>query len=145
MLSDPGQHLDAMIKAGADEITVHLEIDQDVPALLRAIRAAGKRAGLSIKPKTDIARILPCLSLCDIVLLMTVEPGFGGQKIILSTLDKLAQLRAAGFSGTLSADGGITWDNCAEITRLGATRIVMGTAAFQAEDPKAVFSRCHRA
>jgi len=143
MISDPGRYLAEMMDAGADEITVHLEIDQDVPALLQSIRSAGLKAGLSIKPRTDIARILPCLPLCDTVLLMTVEPGFGGQKIITPTLDKLVQLRAAGFSGTLSVDGGVTWDNCFEIIRLGATRLVMGTAAIKARDPKALFSRCH--
>ncbi len=145
MISEPGRYLSEFIDAGADEITVHLEIDQDVSALLKAIRRAGRKAGLSIKPRTDIARILPYLTMCDTVLLMTVEPGFGGQKIIAPVLDKLVQLRAAGFSGTLSVDGGVTWDNCSEITRLGATRLVMGTAAVKAADPSALFSRCHGA
>ena len=142
MLSDPGRFLDAFIEAGANEITVHLEIEHDIPGLLRAIRAAGMKAGLSIKPGTEVSRVTPFLPLCDLVLLMTVEPGFGGQKIILQALDKLSQLRAAGYTGTLSVDGGVTMDNCARIKQRGANRLVMGTAAFRAEDPAVVFSVC---
>ncbi len=142
MLGKPGRYLDAFIEAGANELTVHLEIEQDIPGLLRAIRAAGLKAGLSIKPGTEVSRIMPLLPQCDLVLLMTVEPGFGGQKMILSALDKLSQLREAGFSGTLSIDGGVTMDNCAQIKRLGANRLVMGTAAFKSEDPAAMFSAC---
>ncbi len=142
MISKPGLYLSEFIDAGADEITVHLEIDRDIPALLKAIRGAGRRAGLSIKPGTEFARILPYLSMCDLILLMTVEPGFGGQKIIMSALDRLGHLRAAGFSGVLSVDGGVTGENCFGLTRLGATRLVMGTAAVKAEDPSALFAGC---
>ncbi len=145
MISDPGRYLSGFIDAGADEITIHLEIEQDVPALLKAIRGAGRKAGLSIKPGTELARIFPYLSMCDLILLMTVEPGFGGQKIIASALDRLGQLRAAGFSGVLSVDGGVTGENCFGLTRLGATRLVMGTAAVQAEDPRALFAGCRGA
>ena len=144
MISNPERHLDAFIKAGSDEITIHLEIEGDLPALLRRIRAAGLRAGLSIKPGTPTSAIVPYLPQCDLVLLMTVEPGFGGQKLIQEALPKLGEMRAAGFAGTLSVDGGVNGENCALVARSGATRLVMGTAAFTAADPKAFLARCRQ-
>lgn len=140
MLSNPGAMLDAFIEAGAHEITVHAEIDEDVPALLRKIKAAGLRAGVSIKPATAVASMAQLLPEADLVLLMSVEPGFGGQKLMEETLPKLGELRQAGFSGTLSVDGGVTPGNAALVRSFGATRLVMGTAVFRAEDPAAVIA-----
>lgn len=142
MISNPGKYLEAFAKAGADEITVHSEIKEDVGELLRAIRALGKKAGISIKPATQVATVKQLLPDCDLVLLMTVEPGFGGQKLIPEALDKLGQLREAGFQGTLSVDGGVGEGNCKQVVEAGATRLVMGTAAFRAPDPKALLDRC---
>ncbi len=142
MISNPEKHLEAFMEAGADEITIHLEITGDLPALLKQIRAAGLRAGLSIKPGTPVSAIVPYLPLCDLVLLMTVEPGFGGQKLIREALPKLGEIRAAGFAGTLSVDGGVNGENCALVARAGATRLVMGTAAFSAKAPAAFLAGC---
>ncbi|MGI6688950.1 MAG: ribulose-phosphate 3-epimerase [Christensenellales bacterium] len=142
MISNPGQYLEAFAGAGADEITVHAEIAEDVPALLKNIRALGKKAGISIKPKTRVAEVEHLLPGCDLVLLMTVEPGFGGQKLMPEALTKLPQLREAGFAGTLSVDGGVGEGNCQMVVKSGATRLVMGTAAFRSDDPKVLFARC---
>ena len=140
MLSKPEKFLSAFIQAGADEITVHLEISGNIRQILHDIRAAGLRAGLSFKPGTEVEALEPYLPYCDLVLLMTVEPGFGGQSLMQDVLSKLPRIRAAGFTGTLSVDGGVNPDNSAKVLGFGATRLVMGTAAFTAENPAALFS-----
>lgn len=145
MISDPGRYLDAFIKAGADEVTVHAELDHDVKALLERIRGVGCRAGISIKPGTAVKNIARLLPFCDLVLVMSVEPGFGGQKIMPEALKKPKELRAEGFKGVISVDGGINEDNCLDVIRAGATRLVMGTAAFTSKSPSALFSRCREA
>jgi len=145
MLSNPGQYVDTFIKAGANEITVHSEIKGDVPRLLKHIRTQGAGPGLSVKPATPVTDILPYLHLIDLVLIMSVEPGFGGQSLMPDTLDKIGQLRAAGFAGTISVDGGVNAANAAKVLQKGATRLVMGTAAFTAEDPQALFESLQQA
>jgi ribulose-phosphate 3-epimerase len=139
MLSNPEKFLPDFIRAGADEITVHIEISGDINHILREIRSAGLSAGLSIKPGTEVEALEPYLPFCDLVLLMTVEPGFGGQKMRADALPKLPRIRAAGFSGPLSVDGGVNSGNSAQVLSFGATRLVMGTAAFTAENPAAFF------
>jgi len=145
MLSNPEQYVDTFIKAGANEITVHSEIKGDVPRLLKHIRTQGAGPGLSVKPATPVTDILPYLHLIDLVLIMSVEPGFGGQSLMPDTLDKIGQLRAAGFTGTISVDGGVNAANAAMVLQKGATRLVMGTAAFTAEDPQALFESLQQA
>lgn len=137
MLSRPETMLDDFIKAGADEITLHSESEGDLRTLLQAVRAAGLCAGLSVKPATAVDVALPYLDVLDLVLIMSVEPGFGGQKLMEDTLIKMGQLRRAGFRGVLSVDGGVKQDNAGMVKRAGATRLVMGTAAFTAPDPRA--------
>lgn len=140
MLSSPEKFLHDFIRAGADEVTVHLEIGGDIKQILQDIRGAGLRAGLSIKPGTEVEALEPYLPYCDLVLLMTVEPGFGGQSLMQDALSKLPRIRAAGFAGTLSVDGGVNPNNSDMVLSFGATRLVMGTAAFTAEKPAALFS-----
>lgn len=142
MISNPGKYLDVFADAGADEITVHSEVEGNVADLLTHIRGLGKKAGISLKPATRVETVLPLLPLCDLILVMTVEPGFGGQKLMPEMLDKLAGLRRAGFSGKLSVDGGVGEGTCRQVKQAGATRLVMGTAAFRAPDPRAFFERC---
>lgn len=139
MLSEPGRYLKAFMQAGADQITIHSEIDADVPALLQQIRYAGLGAGVSIKPETLATQLAPYLKLLDLVLIMSVEPGFGGQKLMPETLPKLRELRQMGFQGTLSVDGGVNQANSQQVKDAGATRLVMGTAAFTADDPAELF------
>ncbi len=139
MLSEPEDFIEAFIKAGADSITVHSEIKADLLPLLMGIKQSGLKAGLSIKPHTPTDSISPYLDLIDLVLVMSVEPGFGGQKLMAATLPKIRQLRERGFQGIISVDGGVNRENSREVISYGANRLVMGTAAFMAEDPRALF------
>lgn len=139
MLSDPGKYLDVFIKAGASEITIHSEIAIDVSRLLTQIRQAGLRAGLSLKPGTPAQALFPYLGAIDLVLVMSVEPGFGGQKLMEGTLTKIRELRDQGFDGVISVDGGVNADNARMVQSYGATRLVMGTAAFKSDNPSQLF------
>lgn len=142
MMDNPSAYIEAFFKAGADEITVHVEIEEDIPAILARIRGLGIKAGLSIKPKTPLSALLPYLHMTDLVLVMSVEPGFGGQSFMPEMLQKLSGLRDAGYPGILSIDGGISDANGRLAAEAGATRLVMGTALFKAEDPAQVISLC---
>ena len=144
MLSSPGLFLDAFISAGASEITLHTEAEGDIAGMLGKIRGAGLRAGLSLKPATAAASLAPYLSLIDLVLVMSVEPGFGGQKLMMETLPKMRDLREMGFTGTLSVDGGVNRENGLQVKSYGATRLVMGTAAFRDERPSELFEALRR-
>ena len=99
MLDQPEKYVEAFCRAGASSITIHEEIAADRAEILRFIRAQGVKTAVSIKPNTPVDAIIPLLPLCDMVLLMSVEPGFGGQKFNPIVLDKLRQLRAIGYTG----------------------------------------------
>ena len=134
MISDPDKYLDDFIAAGSDIITVHYESNGDTAEQLKKIRAAGVRAAVVIKPKTPVSDILPLLPLCDMVLIMTVEPGFGGQGFIPECMDKIRELRKAisegGYNCELEIDGGAKLNNTADIVAAGADVIVAGSAVF---------------
>lgn len=134
MISDPDKYLDDFIAAGSDIITVHYESNGDTAGQLKKIRAAGVRASVVIKPKTPVSDILPLLPLCDMVLIMTVEPGFGGQGFIPECMDKIRELRKAisegGYTCELEIDGGAKLTNTADIVAAGADVIVAGSAVF---------------
>lgn len=142
MLDNPAEFVDPFIDAGADILTVHAEADGFVRALDR-IRERGVQTGASVRPATPVERLRDALSRLDRVLLMTVEPGFGGQKLIPEVLDKAAQLRALGFAGEIEADGGITESNAALLKEAGIGVLVMGTGFFRAKDPDEVVRRVH--
>ena len=139
MINEPIRYIEDYKKAGADGITVHIEACSDVKKTLEAIRALGVKAGLSVKPATPISAIEPYLELCDLILVMTVEPGFGGQKLISETVGKIAEVRdlcrARGLDIEIEADGGITPDNVGLLKENGLTVAVAGSAVFRAEDP----------
>ncbi|MEK7383828.1 MAG: ribulose-phosphate 3-epimerase [Elusimicrobiota bacterium] len=143
MVSNPETVAPWFAKAGADIVTVHAEAVKDAKAALRAIRALGCRAGLAIKPKTSVDGILSVLDECDLALVMTVEPGFGGQGFMLEMLPKVKALRHAIDSRRLDCwlqvDGGIGLLNIAQAAEAGADSIVAGSAVFGAEDPAANF------
>ncbi len=147
MMDNPGEHLDAFIKAGSDLITIHQEIAEDVPALLKRIRAAGVKPGISVKPDTPVDTVLPLLDLVDMVLVMTVHPGFGGQKMIADALQKLAVLRESakglGRELYLQVDGGISADNAHLATEQGANVLVVGSALVGIADPAAALEKMH--
>lgn len=142
MLDNPAEFVDPFIDAGADILTVHAEADGFDRALDR-IRERGVRTGASVRPATPVECLRDALSRLDRVLLMTVEPGFGGQKLIPEVLDKAAQLRALGFAGEIEADGGITESNAALLKEAGIGVLVMGTGFFRAKDPDEVVRRVH--
>ena len=142
MLDNPAEFVDPFIDAGADILTVHAEADGFDRALDR-IRERGVQAGASVRPATPVECLRDALSRLDRVLLMTVEPGFGGQKLIPEVLDKAAQLRALGFAGEIEADGGITESNAALLKEAGIGVLVMGTGFFHAKDPAEVVRQVH--
>lgn len=141
MINEPARYLSRFRDAGADWITVHYEACADVKATLVAIRELGCRAGLSIKPNTAAEEIYPLLPYCDMVLVMTVEPGFGGQALIPACIDKLAVLKqkiaADGLSVLLQVDGGINESTARDAKRAGADILVAGSSVFRAEDKRA--------
>lgn len=142
MLDEPGRYIDVFCKAGADVLTIHQEIDDDLPALLRRIRALGVRPGISIKPDTPCEAIEPLLPWADLVLVMTVHPGFGGQSLIEDTLRKLPKLKTMlgkiGRTVYLQVDGGISPETAPRALDAGADVLVMGSALVGAGDPDAV-------
>lgn len=142
MMDCPERYAEQFVRAGADYLTIHQEIPGDVPALLREIRALGAKPGISIKPGTPAEVLEPLLPLVDLVLVMTVEPGFGGQKLIRTALEKLpriqAMLDAIGSDARLEVDGGIDLQTFADAAQAGANVLVMGSALVGADDPAAV-------
>ena len=142
MLSEPMKYIETYAKAGADLITVHVEADDDAETMLRAIAAQGIKAGISIKPGTPVQAIEPLLPLCDLVLVMTVEPGFGGQSLREDCVAKIPELKAmiekSGRDILIEVDGGVKRENAEKVVRAGADVLVMGTGLFHADNPKAV-------
>ena len=134
MMDNPEHYIEAFAAAGANEITIHVELGEKILQAIEHIKSLGCKAGLSVKPGTPADSLLPYLSLIDLILIMTVEPGFGGQKMMPEQLDKAALLREKGFSGIISADGGIGPDNAEPAIKKGVTRLVMGTSLFHAPD-----------
>lgn len=136
MINEPIRYLDDFVRAGADLITVHYESCTDVGATLRAIREKGVKAGISIKPATDPDVLAPYLDDLDLILVMSVEPGFGGQKFMPASLEKLRA--CAAMIGArpieLEVDGGINAQNVAQVVAAGANVIVAGSALFGAAD-----------
>lgn len=143
MMDNPEKYLDVFIDAGASVLTIHAEIGADVAALLDHIRARGVKSGLSVKPGTPAEAIRHLLPHADMVLVMTVEPGFGGQKFNADMLGKLTALREMGYTGLLEADGGVSMKNAHILRQHGLDVAVMGTAMFGSADPKADMDAIH--
>lgn len=143
MMDNPSRYIETFIKNGADIVTIHAEIPEDVEALLKQIRALGAMAGLSIKPGTAVEEICPLLHLCDLVLVMTVEPGFGGQSFRADCADKVAVLRQMGYKGLIEADGGVSLSNLPMLKEKGLDVAVMGTALYKSEHPKEDIDKVH--
>ena len=141
MIVEPERYIERFAKAGADIITIHIEATEDLPAAIRTIKACGVKAGVSIKPKTPVSAIVPYLDDLDLVLIMSVEPGFGGQSFIPGSLEKIAQLRAMaremGLETIIEVDGGLSSHNAGEVYGAGADVLVAGNAVFGAADPGA--------
>ena len=150
MIVEPWKYTEQFVAAGADYVTFHLEAAPDeatVRRTLRGIRAAGARAGLSIKPATPAEALFPYLDELDLALIMTVEPGFGNQKLIPACLDKLRTLRAhmdethSAARPILSVDGGVNPTTAAQVRAAGAALAVAGSVVFGAADPAAMMTQ----
>jgi len=141
MVSHPSRFVTPFAEAGADSITFHVECADPVAEVLARIRAAGCATGLSVRPNTPVAGLLPWLDQIDLVLVMTVEPGYGGQAFMPEMLPKIRTLRQAINQGQrpvyLEVDGGISPKNVAEVVAAGADLLVAGTSVFRAADPAA--------
>lgn len=135
MIKNPIRYIDEFAKCGADIITIHLEACEDVKATIDAIHNCGLKAGLSIKPGTPVEELFTYLDSIDMALIMTVEPGFGGQKFIDSTRDKITAVRnevnRRGLNVDVEIDGGVTRDNIDELLLAGANVIVAGSSVFK--------------
>ena len=145
MIKDPQRYLNDFIKAGADIITIHYESCENPLEVIRLIRSHEVKAGISISPKTPAQVLLPLLSEVDMILVMTVEPGFGGQKFMPEMLDKVRLLRKELIRRKLNVDievdGGISEDNAALVSEAGANILVAGSAIFKSRRPRLVISR----
>ena len=139
MIEEPGRYAVEFVKAGADMVSVHVEADIHLHRTLTAIREAGARAGVAINPATPLAALEEAIHFADFILLMSVNPGFGGQKFIPTSLDKLRRLRQMIDSRELKTrieiDGGIDSENILRVVESGAEIIVAGSAVYGKEDP----------
>jgi ribulose-phosphate 3-epimerase len=140
MIEKPERYAKRFIDAGADILTFHYEACDDPAKLLREIRAWGAKAAISIKPLTEAEKIYDLLPLCDMVLVMTVEPGYGGQALIPETLDKVEKLRSEinslGLDIDIQVDGGINSQNASVAIEKGANVLVAGSSVFKSSDRK---------
>ncbi len=141
MIANPERSLDDYIAAGADMLSVHVEADPHLHRTITRIREAGRRAGVALNPATPAAAVLEILPWLDFVLVMTVNPGFGGQKFIPTVLPKIRALRDAidrqGLDVDISVDGGVGTDTLPQLVEAGVTIAVAGAAVFRAPDPAA--------
>lgn len=140
MIANPQDYINDFADAGADFITFHIEIEDSVENTVNLIKAQGINAGIAIRPKTPISALFPYLADVDLVLPMSVEPGFGGQKFIMSTLDRIDSLREKILESDcdvlIEVDGGINLETAPLVVDHGATVLVAGTAIFNSENPR---------
>ncbi len=138
MVQEPERYFEEFARCGADLIDFHIEATEDVDGCIEKIKSLGKKVGIAIKPDTPVSEVMPYLKKVDLVLVMTVEPGFGGQKLIPKCIDKVRELRIVtdriGLTDiNIEVDGGITVDNVKEATDAGANVIVAGSAVFRGD------------
>ena len=145
MISEPMRYIDDFADAGADIITFHIESDSDIDKTIDKIKSRGIKAGLVLKPKTPAEAVFPYLDRLDLVLIMTVEPGFGGQSFMADMMPKVeaikAEINRRGLNVLIEADGGIGDATIAEVARAGVDVSVAGTAVFKAENPSQAIKR----
>lgn len=138
MIVEPEKYIEDFHKAGADIITIHVESTKYPMEVIRQIKATGCKAGITLNPRTPVETVLPYLEQVDVIMVMTVEPGFGGQRFMESQISKIKQLaqwkQQKGLSYDIEVDGGITLENVREVLDAGATVIVAGSAVFGKKD-----------
>lgn len=148
MISNPENYVDAFAAAGADMITVHAEACLHLHRTLQIIKKSGKKCGVALNPATSLTAVEEILPFCDMVLIMSVNPGFGGQSFIEAAEDKVSRLRkmidGRGLSTLIEVDGGINFDNVSRISAAGADVLVSGNALFSSPDLCQAFSRMNK-
>lgn len=141
MIQDPDRYIEDFVKAGSHQVTVHQEACPHLHRTIQFIKSLGAKAGVSINPATPVSVLESILPDLDLVLLMSVNPGFGGQKFIPSSVGKIARLdamrREMNPELVIAVDGGVTEENAAELAAAGADALIAGTAFFKAQDPAA--------
>lgn len=137
MVEEPQQYIEAFQKAGADIITVHVEATKHIHRALQQIKNSGLKVGLALNPGTPASAIREVAHLADMILVMSVNPGFTGQKFLPEVLGKVREIRAMAPDTDIQIDGGIGLQNIYEVTEAGANVIVAGAAVYYAEDPEA--------
>lgn len=135
MIENPEKYVPVFVQAGADRVTVHAEAVSDLGAIVRQIRALGAKAGVALRPQTGMEVLKPCLGELDLALLMTVNPGFGGQSFMPEVLPKIEALRKV-YGGHIQVDGGINDKTAASTRSAGADVMVVGTFLFRSADPQ---------
>ena len=137
MVEEPGRYVDDFVKAGADMVTVHVEACKHLHRTIQQIKEAGVKAGVALNPATSLSTLDYILGDVDMILLMSVNPGFGGQKYIPVTTEKIRHLRnkltEAGLNTDIQVDGGVTLNNVEEVIEAGANVIVAGSAVFKGD------------
>lgn len=145
MITQPERYISRFIDAGADLVTFHIEATDCPEECLEIIRSRGKKAAISVKPNTPVEDIYPYLDRCDMILVMTVEPGYGGQALIPECLEKVKKLKAEidkrGLDIDIQVDGGINEKNANEAKSAGANVLVAGSAVFKYEDRKSAIDK----
>jgi ribulose-phosphate 3-epimerase len=149
MISEPGRYAQQFVEAGAKMVSVHVEADAHLHRTLASIKAAGAQAGVVLNPATPIESLAEVLQFADYVLVMSVNPGFGGQKFIATSVDKVRRLRRMieerQLNTRIEIDGGIDLGNIASVVAAGAEIIVIGSAIFGAGDPEAAVRKLREA
>jgi ribulose-phosphate 3-epimerase len=133
MIDRPSRYLEDFRKAGADWITIHVESEKDPGGVLQAIRKSGAKAGISLRPMTPLGALEPYLSEADLVLVMSVEPGFGGQSFMPEMMEKVKALRLR-YDGLISVDGGVNAETAGQVIAAGSDILVSGTGVFGEKD-----------
>lgn len=145
MIVEPEKYIQDFAKAGANSLTVHIEASTHLHRSLQMIKAAGMMAGIAVNPHTSIAQLEDVITEADIICLMSVNPGFGGQSFIPRTLDKIRTLKQmiinSGSKALIEIDGGVTLENAKSILEAGADILVAGNTVFGAADPKAAIAQ----
>lgn len=145
MIDKPSRYVERFVNAGSQYVTFHLEAESDIVGTISLIKGAGCKCGLAINPDTDVDKLIPYIDKLDMVLIMTVFPGFGGQKFIDGSLERIARAKALvkryGPQALVEVDGGVTVDNAAAVIAAGADVLVAGSAVFGAADRAAAVTR----
>ena len=140
MITNPLKYIQDFANAGANSITFHIEVNDNKEKCIEKIKKAECKVGISLKPSTPANAIKPYLEMIDMVLIMTVEPGFGGQKFIPSMLNKIEEIRKYNSKIDIQVDGGINAKNAKDVVKAGANMLVAGSAIFESDDPAFVIN-----